>query len=134
MPIPLCSTMKLHHRSCVRLVNAVFYARHGVHEEERHLGGRYEVDAELVFDSREAAATDDISKTIDYSKAYAIIGEVMTSDEPAALIETLAARAAARLIDELALVEKVTVKVRKRALPLGGLCDYAEAEQVIEKR
>ena len=56
--------MKLHHRSCVRLVNAVFYARHGVHEEERQLGGRYEVDAELVFDSTEAATTDDLSKTI----------------------------------------------------------------------
>ncbi|RXK89443.1 dihydroneopterin aldolase [Chlorobaculum sp. 24CR] len=126
--------MKHHHRSCVRLVNAVFYARHGVHEEERRLGGRYEVDTELVFDSAEAAATDDLSKTVDYSQAYAIIGEVMTAGEPAALIEMLAARVATRLIEELALVEKVTVRVRKRAVPLGGLCDYAEAEHVIEKR
>ncbi|MBN1928215.1 MAG: dihydroneopterin aldolase [Chlorobiaceae bacterium] len=126
--------MTLHHRSCIRLVNAVFYARHGVHEEERRLGGRYEVDAEVVFDSTEAAATDDLSKTIDYSKAYAIIGEVMTAGEPAALIETLAARAATRLIEELELPESVTVKVRKRSVPLGGLCDYAEAEHRIEKR
>ncbi|AOS84525.1 dihydroneopterin aldolase [Chlorobaculum limnaeum] len=126
--------MKLHHRSCVRLVNAVFYARHGVHEEERCLGGRYEVDAEVVFDTTEAAATDDITKTVDYSKAYAIISEVMTSGEPAALIETLAARAAARLIEELVIAEKVTVRVRKRVVPLGGLCDYAEAEHTIEKR
>lgn len=127
------ATMKLHHRSCVRLVNAVFYARHGVHEEERRLGGRYEVDAELFFDSTEAAAADDLLKTIDYGQAYTIISEVMIAGEPAALIETLAARAAARLIEELALAEKVTVKVRKRALPLGGLCDYAEAEHVIER-
>ena len=126
--------MKLHHRSCVRLVNAVFYARHGVHEEERQLGGRYEVDAELVFDSTEAAATDDLSKTIDYSRAYAIISEAMTAGEPSALIETLAARVAARLIEELVIAEKVTVKVRKRVVPLGGLCDYAEAEHTIEKR
>ena len=126
--------MKLHHRSCVRLVNAVFYARHGVHEEERQLGGRYEVDAELVFDSTEAAATDDLSKTIDYSRAYAIISEAMTAGEPSALIETLAARVAARLIEELVIAEKITVKVRKRVVPLGGLCDYAEAEHTIEKR
>jgi len=26
------------------------------------------------------------------------------------------------------------VKVRKRSVPLGGLCDYAEAEHRIEKR
>jgi dihydroneopterin aldolase len=128
------STMKLQHRSCIRLVNAVFYARHGVHEEERQLGGRYEVDAELVFDSTGAAAADDLSKTVDYSQAYAIISEVMTVDEPAALIETLAVRAASRLIEELVIVEKVTVRVRKHVVPLGGLCDYAEAEHVIEKR
>jgi 7,8-dihydroneopterin aldolase/epimerase/oxygenase len=126
--------MTFHHRSCIRLVNAVFYARHGVHEEERRLGGRYEVDAELFFDSTAAVATDDLSKTIDYSQAYAIISEVMTGGEPAALIETLAGRMATRLMEELALAEQVTVRVRKRALPLGGLCDYAEAEHVIEKR
>ena len=126
--------MKLHHRSSVRLVNAIFYARHGVHEEERRLGGRYEVDAELFFDSTEATATDDLSKTVDYSQAYAIISEVMTSGEPADLIETLACRVATRLVEELAIAEKVTVRVRKRVVPLGGLCDYAEAEHTIEKR
>ena len=126
--------MKLHHYSSVRLVNAVFYARHGVHEEERRLGGRYEVDAELFFDSTAAAATDDLTKTIDYSQAYAIISEVMTGGEPADLIETLAYRVATRLMEELVIAEKVTVRVRKRVVPLGGLCDYAEAEHVIEKR
>jgi dihydroneopterin aldolase len=126
--------MKLHHRSCVRLVNALFYARHGVHEEERRLGGRYEVDAELFFDSTAAAATDDLTKTIDYRQVYTIISEVMTSGEPAALIESLASGAATRLMQELVIVEKVTVRVRKRVVPLGGLCDYAEAEHTIEKR
>ena len=126
--------MKLHHYSSVRLVNAVFYARHGVHEEERRLGGRYEVDAELFFDSTAAAATDDLTKTLDYSQAYAIISEVMTGGEPADLIETLAYRVATRLMEELVIAEKVTVRVRKRVVPLGGLCDYAEAEHVIEKR
>ncbi len=125
--------MTLHHHSCIRLVNAVFYARHGVHDEERRLGGRYEVDAELRFDSVPAAETDNLDKTVDYQRAYSIIEEVMTKGEPAALIETLACRAATRLIEELAVLESVTVKVRKRSLPLGGLCDYAEAEHRIEK-
>lgn len=125
--------MTLHHRSCIRLVNAVFYARHGVHEEERRLGGRYEVDAELWFDSVAAAKSDDLDKTVDYQRAYVMIKEIMTAGEPAALIETLAYRAATRLIEELTLLQSVTVKVRKHALPLGGLCDYAEAEHQIER-
>ena len=126
--------MPLHHRSSIRLVNAVFYARHGVHEEERRLGGRYEVDAELCFNSVPAAETDDLGKTVNYQLAYSIIEQVMVAEEPAALIETLAYRAATRLIEELSVLESVSVKVRKRSVPLGGLCDYAEAEHRIEKR
>lgn len=125
--------MTLHHRSCIRLVNAAFYARHGVHEEERRLGGRYEVDAELWFDSVAAAESDDLGKTVDYQRAYSIIKEIMTSGEPAALIETLAYRAAIKLIGELKLLESVSVKVRKHALSLGGLCDFAEAEHRIDR-
>ncbi|NTU53084.1 MAG: dihydroneopterin aldolase [Chlorobiaceae bacterium] len=126
--------MTLHHRSCIRLVNAVFYARHGVYEEERRLGGRFEVDVEIVFDNASAAATDDISGTIDYQRAYAIISEVMTAENPVALIETLARSTALRLMEEFVLPESITVRVRKRSLPLGGVCDYAEAEHRIEKR
>lgn len=126
--------MTLHHRSCIRLVNAVFYARHGVHEEERFLGGQFAVDVELVFDSAAAAQSDNIADTVDYHKAYTIVSEVMTGTEPAALIETLARRAATKLMESLTLAESVTVKVRKHALPLGGVCDFAEAEHSIEKR
>lgn len=125
--------MALHHRSCIRLVNAVFYARHGVHEEERLLGGRFEVDVEMVFDSNAASSSDDIARTVDYQHVYTIVSEVITGEPPAALIETLASRAAHRLMECLALPECVTVRVRKRSLPLGGLCDYAEAEHRIEK-
>lgn len=126
--------MTLHHHSCIRLVNAVFYARHGVHEEERRLGGRYEVDVEIVLDFAEAAETDDIARTADYGQAYTIINTIMTVDEPAALIETLAFRAATRLIEAFDMAESVMVKIRKCALPLGGVCDFAEAEHRIEKR
>jgi len=86
------------------------------------------------FDSVPAAETDDLDKTVDYQLAYSIIEQVMVAEEPAALIETLAYRAATRLIEELSVLESVSVKVRKRSVPLGGLCDYAEAEHRIEKR
>ena len=41
--------------STVRLVNAVFYAHHGVMQEEHRIGGRYEVDVAMDLDFEEAA-------------------------------------------------------------------------------
>jgi dihydroneopterin aldolase len=124
--------MNLRHRSCIRLVNALFYAWHGVHAEERRLGGKYEVDAELFFDSRPAAENDDLSKTVNYQLAYETIRTIMTG-QPVDLIETLAYSIAGRLMDEFPVLDSVTVRVRKRSLPLGGVCEYAEAEHRIEK-
>ncbi|NTU57347.1 MAG: dihydroneopterin aldolase [Chlorobiaceae bacterium] len=124
--------MNLRHRSCIRLVNAIFYAQHGVHAEEQRLGGKYEVDAELIFDSCPAAETDDLSKTVNYQLAYASIRTIMTG-QPTALIETLAYRIAVGLMEEFPVLDSVTIRVRKINLPLGGLCDYAEAEHRIEK-
>jgi 7,8-dihydroneopterin aldolase/epimerase/oxygenase len=118
--------------SCVRIVNAGFYAWHGVHSEEQRLGGKYEVDAELRFDIRPAAETDDICKTVDYAKAYEILRHVMTSGK-VSLIETLAFRIATALMEEFPQLEGVTVKVRKKNLPLGGVCDHAEAEHSIDR-
>lgn len=124
--------MNANHRSCIRLVNAKFYAWHGVHEEERLLGGTYEVDAELHFDFLPAAGTDEIGSTVDYSRAYEIIRGIMTGRK-AALIETLAFDIAATLMREFPVLESVTTRVRKRNLPLGGLCDFAEAEHRIDR-
>lgn len=124
--------MDLRHHSCIRLVNAVFYGRHGVHAEEQRLGGKYEVDADLVFDFREAAEKDDISGTINYQLVYETVGTIMTGRQ-VYLIETLAHDIARTLMQQFAIVESVTVRVRKRSLPLGGLCDYAEAEYRLER-
>jgi 7,8-dihydroneopterin aldolase/epimerase/oxygenase len=120
------------HRSCIRLVNAEFYAWHGVNSEENRLGGKYEVDVELNFDFRPAAIADDIGGTVDYQRAYETIRIVMTGRK-AALIESLALEIATVLMQQFPALDSVTAKVRKRNLPLGGLCDYAEAEHRIDR-
>ncbi len=124
--------MSATHRSCIRLVNAEFYAWHGVNSEENRLGGKYEVDVELNFDFRTAALADDIASTVDYQRAYETIRIVMTGRK-AALIESLALEIATALMKQFPALESVTAKVRKRNLPLGGLCDYAEAEHRIDR-
>ncbi len=124
--------MSVNHKSCIRLVNASFYAWHGVHREEQRLGGKYEVDAELRFDFLPAAEADDVARTVDYSMAHETIRNVMTGKK-AALIETLAVWIADGLMQRFPMLDGVTVKVRKRTLPLGALCDYAEAEHRIDR-
>ncbi|MEM1127221.1 MAG: dihydroneopterin aldolase [Bacteroidota bacterium] len=110
----------------VRLLNAVFYAHHGVMQEEHQLGGRYEVDVEMDLDFEEAAQADDLTKTVDYGQVYNAARDLVTENR-FHLIEKLAYLIAHRVLDLDTTVETVTVTVRKLRPPVGGLCDCAEA-------
>lgn len=109
----------------VRLVNAVFYAHHGVMEEEHRIGGRYEVDVAMTLDVRAAAEGDDLSKTVDYEKVYALVREVVTGNS-SYLIERVAWRIAEAVGAAYPAVAEVEVTVRKPNPPVGGPCDRAE--------
>jgi dihydroneopterin aldolase len=118
--------------SCVRLVNIVFYAHHGVLKEEHTVGGKYEVDAELSFDFTDAAQNDDITKTVDYGSVYKKIRSVLTLKK-FFLIEAVAYEIANDLLRDFPVIKKVAIKVRKRNPPVDGICDYAEADYAIAR-
>ena len=109
----------------VRLVNAVFYAHHGVMEEEHRIGGRYEVDVALALDITEAAVADDLSKTVDYERVYALVREVVTGNS-SYLIERVAWRIGNAVAEAYPAVAAIEVTVRKPNPPVGGPCDRAE--------
>ena len=119
--------MKRHAKSCVRLVNMVFYAHHGVRKEEHAVGAKYEVDVELSFDFTEAAINDDITKTVDYGTVYRKIKEALTTKKYF-LIEAVAYEIAQDLLRDFSVLDKVAINVRKRNPPVDGICDYAEAD------
>ena len=110
----------------VRLVNAVFYAHHGVMQEEHRIGGRYEVDVAMDLDFEDAAANDDLSRTVDYERIYRLVQEIVTKNN-FYLIERLAYLIAREVLETYAAVEHVEVTVRKPNPPVGGTCDRAEA-------
>ena len=112
-------------RGTVRLVNAVFYAHHGVMEEEHVVGGRFEVDVAVTLDVAEAAETDDLSRTVDYERVYRIAQEVVTG-ATAFLIERLAWRIAHAVREAYPAMARVEVTLRKPNPPVGGPCDRAE--------
>ena len=109
----------------VRLVNAVFYAHHGVMEEEHRIGGRYEVDVAITLDVGAAAETDDLSQTVDYERVYALVRDVVTGNS-SYLIERIAWRIAGAVGAAYPAVDRVEVTVRKPNPPVGGPCDRAE--------
>jgi len=113
--------------SIVRIKNAVFYAYHGALKEEQSIGGKFEADVEMYFDFSAAAKNDDLRLTVNYVDVYKIINELI-HQKRFNLIETLATEIADKLLIKIPLIEKLTVRIRKNSVPIGGLIDNVEAE------
>jgi dihydroneopterin aldolase len=92
------------------------FARHGVLDEERRDGQEFVIDAVLWLDTRPAAASDDLSKTIDYG-ALANRLVRLAGDPPVRLIETLAERLVAECLSDL-LVAEAEITIHKPQAPI----------------
>ncbi len=90
--------------------------RHGVYEHERRDGQEFVIDAVLGLDTRSAAASDDLSRTVDYGALAERLAAVV-GGEPVRLIETLAERLAAVCLTDPA-VQEVEITVHKPQAPL----------------
>src|SRR5689334_13657530 len=69
------------------------FAHHGVFDFERRDGQIFVIDLVLGMDSSEAAATDDLTKTVHYGELVEAVKTAVEND-PVDLIETLAQRIA----------------------------------------
>jgi len=92
------------------------YAHHGVFDFERRDGQVFLIDLVLGLDTRPAAASDDLAKTVDYGTLVAEVRAAVEKD-PVDLIETLAQRIADVCLaaDQ---VEWVDVTVHKPNAPI----------------
>lgn len=89
---------------------------HGVLPEEREQGQLFVVDVVLELDLRPAAASDDVTDTVDYGELASRLGAVV-SGPPVDLIETLAERLAAVCLTDRR-VHRVEVTVHKPDAPI----------------
>jgi dihydroneopterin aldolase len=94
------------------LEGMTFSGRHGVRPAERARAQDFKVDVEVETDLVRPGQTDRVEDSIDYRLLHAIAKEVIEG-EPVSLIETLADRIAARVL-ELPKVDTVSVRVAKR--------------------
>lgn len=92
------------------------YAHHGVFEFERRDGQTFVIDLDLEIDTRSAAASDDLSDTLDYGSLVAGVESAVKQD-PIDLIETLAQRIADVCL-AYEMVERVEVTVHKPHAPI----------------
>jgi dihydroneopterin aldolase len=90
---------------------------HGVFEFEKREGQTFVVDVALGVDTREAAATDDLARTINYAEVAADVIALIQGD-PVDLIEKLAQQVADACLARDG-VEAVEVTVHKPEAPVG---------------
>jgi dihydroneopterin aldolase len=100
----------------ITLTGLRVHGRHGVHEHERTYGQEFVVDATIWLDLGPAAATDQLSATLDYG-ALAQRAALIVSGQPCNLIETVAARIATEVLTDQR-VQAVEVTVHKPQAPI----------------
>jgi len=110
----------------IRLKNMVFYGYHGVHESEKALGGKFEVDLDIYKDLKKAGISDDLNDTLNYENLYKTVNNCIKKNK-FYLIEALAERISKSIIKRYK-IEQVVVKVRKPHAPIKGVLDTVEVE------
>ena len=96
-----------------------FVGHHGVYDEERRDGRRFEVDLVVEVPDRRDGAADEVDETVDYrglAEAVTAVGR----GEPLKLVETMAERICARLFERFESVRAVEVTIRKYATGVPG--------------
>jgi dihydroneopterin aldolase len=110
----------------IRLTDVQFHGHCGCTKAERELGQRLSLDLELELPLAQAAAADDLSRTIDYVKLVDTIVQTGRRLKPV-LLETLAERLA-RLVLERFHPRRVTIRLRKVAPPVDAIAGVFEVE------
>ena len=112
----------------ISLNNIVVYGFHGVHQEEKTLGQRFEIDLEYRLANPTFPWKDEERATVSYVNAHKIVSRVC-SEKNFNLSETLGNR----IIEEMRSrysVDLIIVSIRKPSVPIQGILDHVEVEVV----
>lgn len=93
--------------------------KHGVHEHERKNEQEFLIDIRAEFDTRDAAASDDLKDTLDYSQFARTAADVVSGNS-FYLLERLAATIAERLLED-GRIATVSITIRKLAALQNGV-------------
>lgn len=101
----------------ITLTGVEVWAHHGVLPHEAEIGQRFLVDLAVGIDPPAAARADELAATVDYGALASLVARQAT--EPRSrLIEVVAERVAAAVVDLDDRVAEVTVTVHKPNAPM----------------
>lgn len=103
----------------ISLVGITLYGYHGARPEERTLGQRFVVDVDLDADLRNAAATDALDSTVNYSDVYTLVAAIVEG-EPVNLLEALGEGIAQAVLKRFPQVQRARVRVAKPGVAIAG--------------
>ena len=117
--------------SLIRIEGMAFYAHHGCFDTEQTIGTRFRVDVVLRVDTSRAELSDSLDDTVNYADVYSVTKREM--EQPSHLLEHVAHRIAAAILEAFSMVQQVEVKVSKLNPPLGGKMDAVSVELMLNK-
>jgi 7,8-dihydroneopterin aldolase/epimerase/oxygenase len=100
------------------LENMEFYAHHGHYAEENKIGARFRVDVVIETNTDKAAASDELSDALDYSRVYELVKKEM--NQVSRLVEHVTSRIVDAIRSEFGKADHVTVTVSKLNPQVGG--------------
>ena len=105
-------------QSSIQLNEMVFFAYHGVAEQETKVGNLFTINLTVDVSLENAAKSDLVEDTINYATLYQLIKKEM--DIPSKLLENACYRVAKRVLKEFTQIEKLTVSLAKQNPPMGA--------------
>lgn len=111
----------------IKIQNLEVYGTHGVFPEEKALGQKFLVSADLYTDLREAGQTDDLTKSIHYGEVAQQIHQFM-KQHSYQLIEAAAEALAEELLLSWDRLWKLRLEIKKPWAPIGLPLDTVSVE------
>ncbi|MCL1934550.1 MAG: dihydroneopterin aldolase [Candidatus Azobacteroides sp.] len=112
---------------CIELKKMIFYARHGVMEQERIVGNKYRIDLKLFLDLSKAVESDKIEDTVNYADIFGTVKEEMAI--PSYLLEHIAGRIIRKIKQKYPTIQKIKIRLAKLNPPIEG--EIREAAVII---
>ncbi len=103
----------------------VFYGYHGVFDEERRLGQRFVVTLHLTTDDRHDKEIHHLEDTVDYTKVYTVIKEIMEKHQ-FHLLENCGNMILDDILQEFPQVKKAEVFIKKPSVAIQGSLQSVE--------
>lgn len=109
------------------------FAYHGVNPEEKRDGQYFIIDIVLFADLKEAQSTDNLDKTINYSKVIKAVTSAFC-EKSFDLIEASAKHIVNRIFNDFCDVKAINITLKKPNAPVKADFDYVAVEIYEERK